>query len=175
MEKGLVHIYCGDGKGKTTASIGLAVRAAGRGKRVLIARFMKTNDSGELFILDRIPEITILPTEKSFHLIGVKNDDVPNEAKEYFTSYFALAVRTAKNEKYDLLIFDEINGAVRKGLIDVQLVTDFLESRPDHLEIVMTGRRPLPEMEAFADYVSEIKKVKHPFDEGIMAREGIEF
>lgn len=175
MENGLIHIYCGDGKGKTTAATGLAIRAAGAGMKVLIARFLKNNDSAELNILKCIPGIDILPIEKEFGFIRTKDNPVREKAREYYASYMNRAIEKAVSEKYDLFIMDEINAAVTYGVVDAEELKEFIRNKPVKMELVMTGRNPDEEIAKMADYISEIKAVKHPFQEGIIARKGIEF
>ena len=175
---GLVHIYCGDGKGKTSAAIGLAVRAAGCGKRVVIARFLKTDDSGEVESLKKIPEITLIPCRKTFGFVRPMDEKTKKECAEYNRKLFHEAVELAKNA--DLAVFDEIMAAVNYGMVPEKDVLDFLKERPkkgepDGLEVVFTGRNPSEALIEAADYVSEICKRKHPFDKGIMARRGVEY
>ena len=167
---GLVHIYCGDGKGKTSAAVGLAVRAAGCGKRVVISRFLKTDNSGEVEILKKIPEVTLIPCRKTFGFVRSMDEETKRECAAYHRELFGEAVKLA--EHADLVVFDEIMAAVNYGMV--------LENRPgrdqtDGLEIVLTGRDPSEKLIAAADYVSEICKRKHPFDRGIMARRGVEY
>ena len=175
MKTGLIHIYCGDGKGKTTAATGLAVRAAGAGYRVLIARFLKTDRSAELASLVLIPGIDILPIEKEFGFIFSKDNPVLEEARAYYAGYFERAVHKAVEEHYDMLLLDEINAAVTYGLVTKDRLTGFLSNKPEELEVVLTGRDPAAELIVLADYVSEIHCRKHPFEKGIRAREGIEY
>ena len=175
MKTGLIHIYCGDGKGKTTAATGLAVRAAGAGYRVLIARFLKNDRSAELASLARIPGIDILPAEKEFGFIFSKDNPVLEEARDYFSGYFELAVRKAAEEHYDMLILDEINAAVTYGIVEKDLLISFLTGKPAELEVILTGRNPAAEVAELADYISEIRCLKHPYSKGVRAREGIEF
>lgn len=170
---GLVHIYCGDGKGKTSAAIGLAMRAAGRGKQIVAVRFLKTDDSGEVEILKRIPEITLLPCEKTFGFVSSMDEETKRQAAAYNLALFERAAMLA--EDADMVVFDEIMAAVAYGMIPEQRVLDFLNGRPEKLEVVMTGRNPSGELLGAADYVSEIKKRKHPYDRGISARKGIEY
>lgn len=172
---GCVHIYCGDGKGKTTAAIGLAVRAAGRGKKVLIVRFLKTDDSGEVLALRRIPEITVLPCDRAFGFVSRMTPEVREEAAGYYCGRFEEACRMAAEESYDLLVLDEMMASCRYEMVPEQAVVDFLNRRPPKLEVVMTGREPSDRLLACADYVSEIRMEKHPFTRGIGAREGIEY
>lgn len=171
---GLVHIYTGDGKGKTTAAVGLAVRCAGAGGKVLFSRFLKSNDSGELNVLSKIPGITVMDNPKVFHMIHLKGK-VPEGAAEYYKERFEGTVSEAMKGEYDLLVMDEIIATVNYGFVSVSELLDFLKEKPRNLETVLTGRDPAAQLLEAADYVSEIKKVKHPFDKGIVAREGIEY
>ena len=169
---GLVHIYCGDGKGKTSAAVGLAVRAAGCGKRVVIARFLKTDNSGEVEILKKIPEVTLIPCRKTFGFVRSMDEETKRECAAYHRELFGEAVKLAEHA--------EIMAAVNYGMVPERDVLEFLENRPgrdqtDGLEIVLTGRDPSEKLIAAADYVSEICKRKHPFDRGIMARRGVEY
>lgn len=170
---GLVHIYCGDGKGKTSAAIGLAVRAAGRGKRVVAARFLKTDDSGEVEALKKIPEITVIPCEKTFGFVSAMDEETKREAAAYNQDLFLRAVQMARGQ--DMLVLDEIMAAVNYGMIPEANVLELLKCRPEGLEIVMTGRNPAEALLKEADYVSEIVKRRHPYDRGILARKGIEY
>ena len=172
---GRVHIYCGDGKGKTSAAVGLAVRAAGRGRKVLIARFLKSDDSGEVRSLAEIPGICVMPCLKTFGFFWSLSEEQKREAGEYCRGLFCGAWDRAVVEKFDMLVLDVIMAAMKHGLIREEEVRDCLSGRPAGLEVVLTGRDPSPEMVKLADYVSEIRKVKHPFDDGIRAREGIEY
>ena len=173
--KSCVHIYCGDGKGKTSAAMGLAVRAAGRGERVLVVRFLKSDDSGEVKILGEIPGIRVKPCERCFGFFYQMTQEQKKEAGEYYDRMFHSGWEEAVRENFDMVIFDEIMAACKYGLVCEKEVLDHLKKRPRSLEVVLTGRDPSPEFVDLADYVSEIRKVKHPFDQGCGAREGIEF
>ena len=170
---GLIHIYCGDGKGKTSAAIGLAVRAAGRGRKIVIARFLKTEDSGEVEVLKKLPEITLLPCEQQFGFFSSMDPDTRKKAALWNDTLFDRAV--SLSETADMLILDEIMAAVAHDLVKEEKVLQFLKHRPEQLEVVMTGISPSPAFLELADYVSEICKRKHPFDKGISARIGIEY
>ena len=175
MEKGLIHIYCGDGKGKTSAATGLAVRAAGCGKQVLFARFLKNEESGELEILDRIPEIHVIHLEKSYGFYRTLTEKEQAEVRQMYEALWHDIVRRAETDMYDVLVMDEFMAAYNYGLIGHDAAFAFLREKPERLEVVLTGRDPDEDLVELADYVSEIRKVKHPFDRGIRARRGIEY
>lgn len=170
-----VHIYCGDGKGKTSAALGLAVRAAGRGRKVLIVRFLKREDSGEVSALRKIPEIKVMACEREFGFVFRMNDEERAEAAKYYQQQFEKACKDAAGENYDVLILDEILAACNYGMVEEKEVLHFLENRPMGLEVVLTGRDPSKDLLAYADYVSEIQMRKHPYEKGVPARRGIEY
>ncbi|MBT9775946.1 cob(I)yrinic acid a,c-diamide adenosyltransferase [Clostridium sp. MCC353] len=172
---GCVQVYCGDGKGKTTASIGLCVRAAGRGKQVVIARFLKTDDSGEVGILKQIPGIRVLPCEKTFGFYFQMTEEDKREAADYYGDLLEKAFSLAYNMKDGLLVLDEIMAACNYKLVSEERLLTLLKGRPEDLEVVLTGRNPSEAVMEAADYISEIHKIKHPFDAGVAAREGIEY
>ncbi len=172
---GLIHIYCGDGKGKTTAALGLALRACGNGYRVILVQFLKSHHTGELGILSCIENIEVLRSKKSDKFTWNLTDDEKRALTEENNSIFKKVVSSIEHDKKTLVIFDEIIGAINTMLIDEALVLDFLKNKPLQAEVVLTGRNPDDKLLDLADYVSEIKKIKHPFDKGISAREGIEY
>ncbi len=171
---GLIHIYCGDGKGKTTAAIGLAVRCAGRGNKVLLVQFLKSRDSGELYSLARLPDIEVMRGKESKKFTFQMNDEEKHALLLEHNKMFEQVLEKIKTGNYSLLILDEVIGAVNAKVFDLHKLTAFLRSKPENLEVVLTGRNPAPELLELADYVSEMRKIKHPMDKGIMAREGIE-
>jgi cob(I)alamin adenosyltransferase len=175
MEKktgfGLIHIYTGRGKGKTTAALGLAMRAAGHGFRVAIVHFMKIWNYGEVKSLEKLG--IDLFRYGTTELIDPKNPspidfEQANEAIEK-------AEELVKTGNYDILILDEINVAVDFNLIPLMRVVDLLEKKPDNLELVITGRNCPKELIERADLVSVIDEMKHPYSKGLEARKGIEF
>lgn len=171
-ELGLVQIYTGNGKGKTTAAFGLAMRAAGRGLGVLIIQFLKPSDGyGEQVACNRMGNITLVPMGLD-HFVSKKPSDADIEAAHK-------ALRRSEelicSGRYDVAVLDESINAVRLGLITSQELIESLERRPDHVEIVLTGRGMTPDLEEYADLVTEMRLVKHPFDKGIGARKGIEY
>lgn len=168
---GLLHVYCGEGKGKTTAALGLAVRAAGRGMKVTIARFLKTEDSGEVTVLRGIPGIYVFPCEKSFGFTFSMSEEERREAGAYYQDLFCRAVE----KETDVLILDEILAVCEAGLLDKGQVEEFLLRRLPETEVVMTGRKPWKGLLDRADYVTEMRAVRHPYQRGIAARRGIEY
>ena len=171
---GLVHLYCGDGKGKTTAAVGLAVRHSGRGGKVVFAQFLKDGTSGECRVLAKLG-VTVLaanPVGKfSFRMTEEEKAETAAALGRTFDAATGFAVR----ERATLLVLDEICAAVNCGFLPEKTLPEFLESRPDSLEVVLTGRDPSENLQVHADYITEMKKRRHPFDEGVAAREGIEF
>jgi len=171
--KGCIHIYCGDGKGKTTASVGLAVRAAGNGMKVLFCQCMKDGTSSEVKMLQKLG-ITYCCCPERFGFYWNMTDEQKEKAAHAYTHLFEEVTRRAEEEKYDLLVIDEFMSAYNHGLIHQKTALYFLVNKPKHLEVVLTGRDPGEELLKLADYVTKMRKVKHPFDEGIPARKGIE-
>lgn len=175
MELGLIHIYCGDGKGKTTAAVGLGIRCAGRGNKVLLTQFLKDNDSGELNIIENMGKNFILykgkPVKKFFKFMS--NEEKLNLDREH-NERFEFITKKAIDEKVDLLILDEIIATINNGIVSIDKVLDFLANKPKTLEVVLTGRNPDQKLIDIADYVSEIKAIKHPYERGINSRIGIE-
>lgn len=169
---GLIHVYYGDGKGKTTAATGLAIRAAGSGNKVLINRFLKNSHSGELNILNQINNISVTGSEKAFGFSFNMTDDEKKEAAIYYTNQLHSVFKAAGD--YDLLILDEINVAVDLGYVEESVLINYIKEKPEHLEVVLTGRNPSANILAMADYASEIKSIKHPYEKGVPARTGIE-
>jgi hypothetical protein len=171
---GLIHIYCGDGKGKTTAAVGLAVRCAGRGNKVLLVQFLKSRDSGELYSLAKLPDIEVMRGKESKKFTFQMNEEEKHALLIEHNKMFELVLAKIKNDGYSLLILDEVIGALNAKVFEMPKLIEFLRHKPENLEVVLTGRNPAPELVEIADYVSEMRKVKHPMDKGIMAREGIE-
>ena len=172
--KGLIHIYCGDGKGKSTAAMGLAVRAAGTGMKVVLTQFMKGTDSGEIKILKTIPQISLLLCEKNYGFVWNMNEEQKKQAAEGYTKLFDEVTKLAVESDADMLVMDEFISCYNLNFIDNKKAVNFLKNKPEKLEVVLTGRDPSAELIELADYLSEVKKIKHPFDKGINARKGIE-
>lgn len=170
---GLIHIYCGDGKGKTTAATGLAVRAAGAGKKVVFTQFFKDGSSSEIQVLQNVDNIHVIHCETVRGFWKSMTEEQKARAREDYTRLFSEVVAFAADA--DLLILDEILSACNHGTVAEIAVTEFLNNKPEKLEVVLTGRNPSVQLLELADYVTEMQKVKHPYDCGIAARKGIEF
>lgn len=174
--RGCVHIYCGDGKGKTSAAVGLAVRAAGRGRRVLITRFLKNDDSGEVAVLASIEGIDVMPCEKDFGFFSRMSEAEKEQAGRHYRQMFGQACRMAEKGCCDVLILDEMMAACNYNLVPEAQVTDWIaHHRPLGMELVLTGRNPSERLMELADYISVVQMEKHPFQKGLPARRGIEY
>ena len=204
----MIHIYCGDGKGKSTAAAGLALRCAGYGNNVLFVRFFKNDCSGELKGLRMMPEIELLSPRKSFGFYWNLSEQEKAELKQVCRDcleevewrisrkvgekpeekgadrqlceedhwIFTKETKNAEgNGAYKMLVLDEIMAVMKYEIITVEEMLEFLKRLPENMEVVMTGRNPDLRLVEAADYVSEIRKIKHPYDKGVTARKGIEF
>lgn len=172
---GLVHIYCGDGKGKTSAAVGAAIRFAGSGGKVLFSQFMKNGMSSELSVLKEIPGITVkIPYELRICPFYLEEEEKAEAAKEYPRRFEEL-IHLANESDYGMLVMDEIMSCISCGYIKLESVVEFIKNKPYGLEVIMTGRNPDEALLSCADYVSEIQKYKHPYDKGVLARKGIEY
>ena len=173
-ELGLIHIYTGDGKGKTTAALGLILRASGRGLKVVLGQFLKGRETGELRTLSLLPGVTVFRGKPLTKFSFQMNEQEKADVLQSHNAFIKELASYCQKENINLLVLDEAIGACGTHLLDESLLIDFLKHKPEHLEVVMTGRNPSPQLLGLADYVSEICKRKHPFDKGIPAREGIE-
>ena len=173
MDTGRIHIYFGDGKGKTTAAVGQAVRAAGHGFRVLFFQFLKDNSSNERKILEQISNITCLPGREQVKFVSRMNGDEKAELLHYNNKALDEIVKFCS--PFDLLVMDEALCAVGLKVLSEEKLISFLQHKPRGLEIVLTGPQVSDRMKEIADYATEMHKIKHPYDLGKLAREGIEF
>ncbi|RLB11835.1 MAG: cob(I)yrinic acid a,c-diamide adenosyltransferase [Deltaproteobacteria bacterium] len=169
--KGYVHVYTGDGKGKTTAAIGLAIRAAGAGRKVFIGQFLKSGEYSEHKALERFSDlIEIKQYGRGCFIYGAPEDEDIKAAREGLNE-----VRDIINSgEYDLVILDEANIAVYYKFFEVSKLLDIVRSRPEHVEIVITGRMADQSLIDEADLVTEMKEIKHYYKKGVIARPGIE-
>ena len=170
MDKGLVHLYCGDGKGKTTAAMGLALRALGQGMRVVVVQFLKNGTSGELEPLKKLGA-AVYSGRPGAKFTFQMNAEEKAQAKKENNARLAEALQ----QPCDLLILDEICAARNSGMVDEALAKQAVLERPQHREVVLTGRNPETWMAEAADYITEMQPRRHPYEQGISARKGIEF
>jgi cob(I)alamin adenosyltransferase len=173
LEKGLVQVYTGDGKGKTSAAFGLALRAIGRGLKVYIIQFIKGGfDYGELYIIGRLPNIEL----KAFGRGKFVTEKPPRkEDIKHAEDALQLAKKVVESGEYDVVILDEINVALNLKLIKIESVLELMKNKPKHVELVLTGRYATKEIIEVADLVTEMREIKHPYNKGFQARKGIEY
>lgn len=174
LRQGMVHVYTGNGKGKTTASLGLALRALGHGYRVFMLQFMKgSKEYGELQAADKyLPNLTIVQSGLETFVI---KENPSKEDLDLARQGLDIAKKTVTDGVYDLVILDEINVALDFNLIPLAEVLELLNNKPPHVELVLTGRYVPQEIIDAADLVSDVTLVKHPYYQGVEAREGIEY
>jgi cob(I)alamin adenosyltransferase len=179
LKKGLVQVYTGDGKGKTTAALGLALRAAGRGNSVLFFQFLKppSIETGERMAIQKAGlDIEISGLDVQWDMLKSFKDKATREkTRAEIKKILAKIGSDAAEGKYDIIVLDEIVFCAAKGLADIEDVRSVVESRKENVEIVLTGSDATEEIYEMADLVTEMKKIKHPFDKGIGARESIEY
>ena len=174
LERGLVQVFFGDGKGKTTAALGTAARALGNGLKVHLVQFMKLKETGEIVALQKIPNF-------SFKQFGsdkwYKEEDKESIAEHKKAAEVALAyLKSCFDKDYDIIIADEILYAVQFSLISENDVINLIKMKPADKELILTGaHKSFPKIFALADLATEMKKIKHPYDKGIAARKGIEY
>ena len=175
MEKGLVQIYCGNGKGNTTAAAGQSVRAAGRGFKVLFTQFLKDYTSGEISVLENVKGIEVFKGAPVTKFVFAMTEEEKKQLAADVKEQFSAVCRRAAEEKFDMLVMDEVLDVIGMGFLTEDEAVRFLANRPKGLEVVMTGRDPGEKLTAAADYISEIEPVKHPYDKGVKSRSGIEY
>jgi len=174
MQKGLIIVHTGNGKGKTTAALGLAFRAVGNGLKVCMIQFIKgTWKYGELEAAKKFDNFEIIPMGKGFVNLGAENPD-PEDIKAAEDA-FNRGKEAIMSNKYDMVILDEINYAISYKLIDVEKVIDLLKNKPENVHVVLTGRNAHEKIIEIADLVTEMREIKHPYQKGIKAQKGIEF
>lgn len=171
---GLIHVYTGDGKGKTTASVGLGIRAAGRAFKVVMVQFLKSSNTGELKIIDEIENFQVHRFERPRGFFWTLTEIEKEELQEDINKAIDFVKERLELGDCDMLILDEVMGSLKNNLIDVDLLVDMLKNKSTHMEVVLTGRNVPDKIVEIADYVSEINPIKHPFEKGIPARIGIE-
>lgn len=177
MSTGLIHLYMGSGKGKTTAAVGLAARAAGYGRRVLFAQFLKGSPSGEVSSLEALG-VCVLRSEISkgfFKFMAAEEQETFRAEQKRLFNEVRRLVSEDVPQPAGLLVMDEALDALALGLLDDGELQDFISRKPDALELVFTGREAPSWLEERADYITDMRKVKHPYDRGIGAREAVEY
>ena len=172
--EGLVHLYVGDGKGKTTAAMGLAVRALGAGKRVLVVQFLKGQDTSELAPLRQLG-IVVERTEAIKKFTFQMDDQELAAARADCLKCLELVKTVFDNHRYDLVVLDEVVDAVNADMFSGQQLVELIDSRPDGIEVVLTGRNPKDPIVELADYVTVMTALKHPYQRGVGSRRGIEY
>ncbi|MBI5676049.1 MAG: cob(I)yrinic acid a,c-diamide adenosyltransferase [Nitrospirae bacterium] len=175
MPKGLIHVYTGEGKGKTTAAFGLAMRATGHNKKVLILQFLKggSQNSGEAVAVKKFGIKIITFKDQISPLFNPKAD--LTELKRSVKESLKFTVEEVKSGSYNIIILDEFNNLLSSRLATMKDAKKIIESKPDNVELVFTGRNAPDELVDIADYVTETRMIKHPFNKGRKARKGIEF
>lgn len=208
----MIEIYCGDGKGKTTAAVGLTLRAVGNGIPVLFIQFMKDGSSGEIKMLKEIKNVTVHYPRTFYGFTSAMNEQQKEEMKEQYMEFLGLVEKVFREQKgmqaneYSqgqehlqargqapmqeqvqmklditagtdirlVVVLDEVIHACNKNLLEGEALLKLIEECPDDTELILTGRNPSESLLEKADYISEIKKCRHPFDQGVPARKGIE-
>ena len=172
----MIQLYHGDGKGKTTAAVGAAVRAVGRERRVIFAQFMKSGESGELFILSKLSGVRILRSQKKFPFFGEMSEAQKQALSAIHNEMLEELLKALEEKCADFVILDEITHACRFRLLSENLLSRVLNyGKGQEVEIILTGRKPTKELLSRSDYRSEICCRRHPYGEGVKARFGIEY
>jgi len=170
LKKGYIQIYCGDGKGKSTAALGLALRAAGRGMHVILIQFLKGEPSGEHLFVEQYKCFEIIQLNK-----GNCFRQSDTELRPVTEKTLAIARDSLTSGKYDIVILDEIFAALGRKLLTTRQIIELMDGKPDNVELVMTGREAPQEVIQRADLVTEMSAVKHYYDKGVRLRKGIEY
>jgi cob(I)alamin adenosyltransferase len=175
--QGLTLVFTGNGKGKTTAAVGLTVRAAGNRLRVFFLQFIKGQwKSGERDILRQLPNVDLEVTGRGFTIERLRNPGIPMDDHAAAAAHgWQVAQQVVHGGEYDMVVLDEVLGAVNAGLVPLAELVELARTRPATVHLVLTGRGAPPELVEVADLVSEIQPIKHPLQQGIKAQRGIEF
>ena len=173
--RGKIHFYFGFGKGKTTAAIGLALRASGYGKKIVIVQFLKNRQTGEIMRFSEFDNVKVFRGTATAKFFDDMSEEERSETAAMQQANFDRALEEVATGGCDMLILDEVVDAYQMGLIDRKRFEDLVKDKPEHLELVITGHKSENWLIEQADYVTEMVKLKHPYDEGTAARKGIEF
>ncbi len=173
LENGLVQVYTGNGKGKTSAAFGAALRAVGRGFRVHVIQFIKGGfDYGELYSVKNLPYLKLTAFGRGRFII---EPQPPKEDMQLAREGFELAKQVVSGGEYDIVVLDEINVVMYLKMIGVNEVVELIKNKPKHVELILTGRNAPAQVIEIADLVTEMKEIKHPYAKGIPQRKGIEY
>lgn len=172
MSKGYIHVYTGPGKGKTTAALGLGLRANGAGYKVHMVQYMKGRRYNEINSIEKLDNFSISQHGRDEFVSKQNPEKIDIDLAQEGLSY---AKDIIKSKKYDMIILDEINVAVDYNLISLEDIIEIIENKPENLELVLTGRDAHPEIIRYADVVTEMLEIKHPYQQGVLARKGIDF
>lgn len=175
MNKGYIQIYTGNGKGKTTAAMGLSIRAAGNGMKVCIVQFLKAWKTGELNSLEKLDNIDVFRFQTIKKFTWQLNEEEFNALKLEVKKTYDFILEVFEEKKYDVVIVDEIMGALGAKLLTEQEILYLMDRKPETIELVMTGRNPTEAIINKADLVTEMNPIKHYYEQGVKSREGIEF
>jgi len=175
MEQGMIHVYYGEGKGKTTASVGLAIRAVGNHKKVIFAQFLKGNLTGEVEILNQLSNITVIRNKEDLGFVSRMKEEEKKKVTAFHNDTLKKIQELLTKEQIDLLVLDELTYPYAWNLIDKKQVEELILKKPDTLEIVITGRKPSYFFLEHADYITNMQCERHPYQKGIKARKGIEY
>lgn len=173
--EGLIIVFTGNGKGKTSAALGMALRAAGHGYKTAMVKFIKgPMTSGEDFMAQKLPFIKIINTGKGFYKMG--GDSLPpEEHKKAAQRGLDIATKMMRSRTFDIVILDEINVALSAGLLTFHQLKKFIKEKPDHVHLILTGRKAPKGLLKIADLITDMKEIKHPFKKGLPARKGIDY
>ena len=176
MKKGLIQVYCGNGKGKTTAAIGQGIRATGHGYKVIMIQFLKGRPTGELETLKRLePEFKVFKFEKQTKFIFEMDEEQKKDLQSDIRNALNFARKVLDTRECDVLILDEILGVVENELLEEEELIKIINNKSEHIELILTGRVVPERIKSLADYISTIEETAHPFYKGVAARKGIEY
>ena len=173
--RGLIHIYYGYGKGKTTAALGLVLRACGYDMKVVIVQFLKEMRTGELISLENLPNVTVFRGAATAEFTNTMSKDEKDRTTNIHNNNLEKALKLVDEDQCDLLVLDEVLDAYQMGMVDEKLFERIVLNKPKGLELVITGHKKTDWVMKKGDYITEMVSVKHPYSKGIRARKGIEF
>lgn len=188
----MIHLYSGEGRGKTSIAVGTAIRMAGAGKKVIFAQFMKSGESSEIKVLAALPDVEICRVPEEFPFYNQMSEEQRGRITTYHNAILNHVIDEVQCYRHEeerknaaagevvtkpelLVVLDEITYPVSWGLVDIPLVNRFLKELPEPVELILTGQNPSEQMIASSDYWSELSMKRHPYESGVMAREGVEY